>query len=70
MQVRKLWREIYLGLMMACAYATIGIAAVAFRDLEGLVLTAIGVFIAVLGTGLYDEWTDRKPTKPDLKIRR
>jgi len=70
MRLRKYWRELYLTVMMLFAYAIIIGAAVNLTDLPGLSITAVGVFIAVLGVGLYDQWREADPTQARAKNRR
>lgn len=70
MRLPKFWRELYLTVMMVLAYAIIITAAVILRDLPGLSITAVGVFIAVLGVGLYDQWSDAELARARVKTRR
>lgn len=56
MSVRKYWRELYLTIMVSVALTIILIAAFWFSDLTGLIITAAGVFVSVLGVGFYDQW--------------
>lgn len=70
MHIKKLWREIYLTLMIGIALAVIFVAATSLKDLPGLGLTAVGVFVAVLGVGLYDQWSDPAFQKINIKERR
>ncbi len=70
MSMRKYWRELYLTLMVSAALVVIIAAVVFFSDLSGLGVTAGGVFIAVLGVGLYDQWHDAELAKARVKTRR
>ncbi len=58
MGLRKYWRELYLTAMMLVAYAVIIASGLTLRDLPGIVVTAAGVFVAVIGVGMYDQWYD------------
>lgn len=70
MRLGKYWREAYLTLMVAIALAIILAAVVFFSDLAGLEVMAAGVFVAVLGVGLYDEWDKRLLQEARVKTRR
>jgi len=70
MRVRKYWRELYLSGMMFVAYAIIIASMIALRDLTSLAVTAAGVFVAVLGVGLYDQWHDAELAKARVRTRR
>lgn len=70
MSWRKYWREIYLTVMVSAALAIIVAAAFLFSDVTGLGVTAAGVFISVLGVGLYDQWHDAELAKARIRTRR
>jgi NADH:ubiquinone oxidoreductase subunit 3 (subunit A) len=70
MSWRKYWQELYLTAMVSVALAIIIAAAVLLSDLTGLSVTAVGVFIAVLGVGFYDQWQDAELAKERVKTRR
>jgi hypothetical protein len=70
MRVRKFWRELYLTLMVGAALAIIVSGAILFENLTGLGVTAVGVFVAVLGVGVYDQWQDTELAKIEVKERR
>ena len=70
MSMHKFWRELYLTLMVTAALVVILTAVIFFSDLSGLVVTAGGVFIAVLGVGFYDQWHDAELAKARVKTRR
>lgn len=70
MPLRKYWRELYLTIMMLAAYSVIIGAMLILRDLPGLEMTAGGVFLAVLGVGLYDQWHEAELAKARIKTRR
>ena len=70
MPLRKYWRELYLTIMMIAAYSVIIGAMLILHDLPGLEMTAGGVFLAVLGVGLYDQWHDAELAKARIKTRR
>ncbi len=70
MDLRKYWREVYLTVMIAAALAVIAAAAYFFSNVQGLGITAVGVFIAVLGVGLYDEWHGAERVRVENKRRR
>lgn len=69
MQVRKYWQELYLTVTVGIALALIIASALGFRELTGLGVIAVGVFIAVLGVGVYDQWQDRELAKIAVKER-
>ncbi len=54
--MRKYWRELYLTAMMAIALTILVASAVTLTGLIGLATTAAGVFVGVLGIGMYDSW--------------
>ena len=70
MQVRKYWHEIILTLSVAAALAIIVAAAALFSSIQGLGVTAFGVFIAVLGVGSYDQWQHAELARARVKNRR
>ncbi|MBI4674222.1 MAG: hypothetical protein HY741_21470 [Chloroflexi bacterium] len=69
MQARKFWRELYLTVTVGIALILIVASALSLRDLVGLGVIAAGVFIAVLGVGMYDQWQDRELAKLPVKAR-
>ncbi len=56
MSLRKYWREAYLTAMMAIALTILVASATTLTGLIGLATTAAGVFVGVLGIGMYDSW--------------
>ncbi len=54
--MRKYWRELYLTVMMAISLTILVASAVTLTGLIGLATTAAGVFVGVLGIGMYDSW--------------
>ncbi len=70
MPIRKFWRELYLTVTVGTALVVIIVSVASFRDLIGLIVIAAGVFIAVLGVGMYDQWRDRELAKFPAKTRR
>ena len=56
--MRKYWREIYLCVMMTISIAILIASALNLVGLIGLATTAGGVFVGVLGIGMYDSWYD------------
>jgi hypothetical protein len=70
MRLRKYWREAYLTAMMLLSYAIIIAAGITLRALPGLLVTAAGVFVAVIGVGLYDQWTESRAEKVRVRTRR
>lgn len=56
--MRKYWREIYLSVMMTISIAILIASALNLVGLIGLATTAAGVFVGVLGIGMYDSWYD------------
>ncbi len=54
--MRKYWREAYLTVMMAVSLSILIASAVNLTGLIGLATTAAGVFVGVLGIGMYDSW--------------
>lgn len=70
MSLRKYWQELYLTAMVSVALAIIIGAALLLSDLTGLIVTAVGVFIAVLGVGFYDQWQDAELAKERVRTRR
>lgn len=69
MSLRKYWREIYLTVMVSAALAIIVTSAIYLSDVPGLSITAVGVFVAVLGVGLYDQWQDAELAKASVRER-
>ncbi len=59
MGLQKYRREAYLTAMMTIALSVIIGSAWGLDGLPGLVTTAAGVFVAVLGVGGYDSWYDK-----------
>ncbi len=70
MFLRKFWREVYLTLMVIVALVVIVSAALSFPNLTGLGVIAVGVFISVLGVGMYDQWHDAELGKARVRSRR
>ena len=69
--MRKYWREVYLTVMMAISISILVASALNLTGLIGLATTAAGVFVGVLGIGMYDSWYEslaKSSTK--LKIKR
>ncbi len=56
MTLRKYWREAYLTAMMAVSLTILVASASTLTGLVGLATTAAGVFVGVLGIGMYDSW--------------
>jgi hypothetical protein len=54
--MRKYWREAYLTAMMGISITILVASAVSLTGLVGLATTAGGVFVGVLGVGMYDSW--------------
>jgi hypothetical protein len=54
--MRKYWRELYLIAMMTIALTILVASVVTLTGLVGLATTAVGVFVGVLGIGMYDSW--------------
>ncbi len=54
--MRKYWREVYLTVMMAISISILVASALNLTGLIGLATTAAGVFVGVLGIGMYDSW--------------
>ena len=52
--MRKYWRETYLCGMMAGSITILAVSALTLAGLTGLATTAAGVFVGVLGVGMYD----------------
>ncbi len=67
--MRKYWREIYLTTMMAISLAILIASAVNLTGLIGLATTAAGVFVGVLGIGMYDSWYESL-AKVNTRIKR
>lgn len=66
----KYRREIYLGAMMAISLSILIASAVSLQGLMGLATTAAGVFVGVLGVGIYDSWYDQlAKAEPKSKLR-
>jgi hypothetical protein len=70
MNLRKYWRELYLTVMVSTAITIIVAACFFFREDLGLGVIASGVFVSVLGVGLYDQWQDAELAKVQNKSRR
>ncbi len=69
--MRKYWREAYLTTMMAISLAILIASAVNLTGLIGLATTAAGVFVGVLGIGMYDSWYESLAKANDkIKIKR
>ncbi len=54
--MRKYWREAYLTAMMTISLTILVASAISLTGLVGLATTAAGVFVGVLGVGMYDSW--------------
>ncbi len=54
--MRKYWREAYLTAMMGISLTILVASAISLTGLVGLATTAAGVFVGVLGIGMYDSW--------------
>ncbi|MGE5139832.1 MAG: hypothetical protein ACM3JD_10240 [Rudaea sp.] len=67
--MRKYWREIYLSVMMTISIAILIASALNLVGLVGLATTAAGVFVGVLGIGMYDSWYDSL-AKVNSKVKR
>lgn len=67
---RRYWRELYLTVMVTIALAIIVASAFFLSDILGLGMTAVGVFVSVLGVGFYDQWQDAELAKARVKNRR
>jgi hypothetical protein len=73
MGLRKYWREAYLGAMMVISLSILIASAMSLQGLIGLATTATGVFVGVLGIGIYDTWYDqlaKAKSKSKLKAKR
>ncbi len=72
MSLRKYWREVYLTAMMAIALTILVASASSLTGLIGLATTAAGVFVGVLGVGMYDSWYESlaKATTTKSKAKR
>lgn len=70
MRIRKYWHELYLTVMVTLSLSVISASALLLRGLPGLGMTAVGVFVSVLGVGLYDQWRDAELAKARVKTRR
>ncbi len=71
--MRKYWREAYLVAMMAIALTILVASAVTLTGLVGLATTAGGVFVGVLGIGMYDSWYEslaKSAIEGDVKAKR
>ncbi len=69
--MRKYWREAYLTVMMTISLAILIASAVNLTGLIGLATTAAGVFVGVLGIGMYDSWYESlAKTESKIKIKR
>lgn len=69
MRLFRTWREYYMTAMVGLALTIIISSPILLTELPGLIMIAIGVFIAVLGIGLYDQW-QAADTQTDAKSRR
>ena len=70
--MRKYWREAYLTAMMSVSLTVLAVSAVSLTGLVGLATTAAGVFIGVLGIGMYDSWYEalaKTPIKNNSRIK-
>jgi hypothetical protein len=73
MRLRVYWREAFLIAVMAVSISILLLSAVILQSLAGLVTIGVGVFIGVLGIGVYDAWYDRLAkanTKSKIKAKR
>ncbi len=69
--MRKYWREAYLTVMMAISLSILVASAVNLTGLIGLATTAAGVFVGVLGIGMYDSWYESlAKASSKIKIKR
>ncbi len=69
--MRKYWREAYLSVMMAVSLSILVASAVNLTGLIGLATTAAGVFVGVLGIGMYDSWYESlAKASSKIKIKR
>ncbi len=70
--MRKYWREAYLSVMMAISLSILVASAINLTGLIGLATTAAGVFVGVLGIGMYDSWYESlaKAASSKIKIKR
>ncbi len=69
--MRKYWREAYLATMMAISLSILVASAVNLTGLIGLATTAAGVFVGVLGIGMYDSWYESlEKANSKIKIKR
>lgn len=68
MTLRKYWREAYLTAMMAISLTVLVASATSLTGLIGLATTAAGVFVGVLGIGMYDSWYDSL-AKAEIKTK-
>ncbi len=66
--MRKYWREAYLTVMMAISLSILVASAINLTGLIGLATTAAGVFVGVLGIGMYDSWYESL-AKANAKIK-
>ncbi len=66
---RKNWREIYLTLSVSVSITIILAATYFFSDLTSLGIIAVGVFVSVLGVGMYDQ-QQAALAKAQVKTRR
>lgn len=73
MHLRAYWREAFLASVMAVSISILLISAFTLQGLTGLVTIAAGVFVGVLGIGMYDTWYDqiaKTATKAKIKAKR
>lgn len=72
MHLRAYWREAFLASVMLVSIAILLISAFTLQGLTGLVTIAAGVFVGVLGIGLYDTWYEqlaKTASKSKAKIK-
>jgi hypothetical protein len=70
MRLRTYWREAFLTAVMGVSVSILLVSAVSLQGLSGLVTIAVGVFIGVLGIGIYDTWYDQlAKAKPKSKLK-
>ncbi|MGB8646237.1 MAG: hypothetical protein WCF84_13445 [Anaerolineae bacterium] len=69
--MQKYWREVYLSVMMVISLSILVASAVSLSDLAGLSTAAVGVFVGVLGVGMYDSWYESlAKANNKIKIKR
>jgi hypothetical protein len=70
MSLHKYRRELYLGAMMVISLSIVIASAVSLQGLMGLATTAAGVFVGVVGIGMYDTWYDQlAKAEPKSKLK-